>query len=867
MLGMVVFAGCSDSTSSDPNNGRLGVSVYVKEEAAATAALASPLAAAIAPPVDCTALGIGVMTVVVKDTGDTIRGSGDFACADHQGTVSAPQGSGYRVTVQGKPYQGGPVLWNGEVTGITVSANSEASVGIDRTFQQVAYRYPSCAALPAACSVTIGIGESQSVVDVLAPALLGLASLGAAINPASIAFFSGNPGQVLVERSGRITGVSPTGGTPVTITAQYPAGQTTSNNAVSVTVLNSGASSPPFVLAPAEPGNSSTGTALTITQLPNGSAGTFTLVARQGAAQPSITLQHNCQSIKGLTCEFVNTSGATITQITAGSNARFGLKVTAAGSSPTGTQPIKVTGTSTNPAYSATLNLAVNIFSKAVGGSLTAGGGTPFITKLDPIDPRTNKPEQVINQPVVITGGGFGAAKGTSTVTISGVPVSTIQSWSDTQINALVPPGAGTGDVVVTVEGTASEPKTLIVPWEQQNPNNVSLGGMGSLQSNVAPRLVGDGASGAIIVWQHLADHFGTIKAQHVNSAGIEKWQVGGVGVGSDDDLVPSIRITSDGTGGAIIAWSESQNPLARLGVHRLNGSGERLWDTNVDAENVRVNELELIPDGAGGAIMVWTKNTDIYAQRLNSLGVAQWPNGSPSSPVAITTAANDQLHPQLIGDGTGGAIIVWEDHRNSTEIYAQRIDSSGQRRWPSIGSLEGVRVSSGVNPKISGDGIIIWNTATFGLSLRAQRLNTDGGKVWKNDVAIADSLCNKGWSSTGDGVNGAIVVHCTLDDSTGFTFDGPPRVVRLTNEGTLVGIGSSSQGVPPQLTPDGVGGVILVGGGVQAQHVGTPSWTFTTAGTGTNPQVTGDETGGAIIVWERNSQIYAQGITATGKQ
>jgi hypothetical protein len=53
---------------------------------------------------------------------------------------------------------------------------------------------------------------------------------------------------------------------------------------------------------------------------------------------------------------------------------------------------------------------------------------------------------------VTITGTGFGASQTTSGVTFRGT-VANIQSWSDTQIVALVPVGSFSGSVNVTVGG------------------------------------------------------------------------------------------------------------------------------------------------------------------------------------------------------------------------------------------------------------------------------------------------------------------------------------------------------------------------------------------------------------------------------
>jgi IPT/TIG domain-containing protein len=78
-----------------------------------------------------------------------------------------------------------------------------------------------------------------------------------------------------------------------------------------------------------------------------------------------------------------------------------------------------------------------------------AGGSTgPSITSLAPAT-------GPVGTSVTITGANFGATQGTSTVKFNGT-VATVTSWSSTSIVALVPPGAATGSVTVTVGGQAS---------------------------------------------------------------------------------------------------------------------------------------------------------------------------------------------------------------------------------------------------------------------------------------------------------------------------------------------------------------------------------------------------------------------------
>jgi hypothetical protein len=69
-----------------------------------------------------------------------------------------------------------------------------------------------------------------------------------------------------------------------------------------------------------------------------------------------------------------------------------------------------------------------------------------------------------IGASITITGSGFGAtqAQGSSTITFNGTPA-TATSWSDISVDTSVPAGATTGNVVITVGGTQSNPLVFTV--------------------------------------------------------------------------------------------------------------------------------------------------------------------------------------------------------------------------------------------------------------------------------------------------------------------------------------------------------------------------------------------------------------------
>jgi hypothetical protein len=98
-----------------------------------------------------------------------------------------------------------------------------------------------------------------------------------------------------------------------------------------------------------------------------------------------------------------------------------------------------------------------------------------------------------------------------------------------------------------------------------------------------------------------------------------------------------------------------------------------------------------IITDGLGGSIIAWSdyrnggySQQNIYAQKIDVGGKALWTTDG----VAICTAPEFQVLPQLISDGADGAIVVWKDFRNNIDddIYAQRVDADGSVLWKTNG-------------------------------------------------------------------------------------------------------------------------------------------------------------------------------------
>jgi hypothetical protein len=139
------------------------------------------------------------------------------------------------------------------------------------------------------------------------------------------------------------------------------------------------------------------------------------------------------------------------------------------------------------------------------------------------------------------------------------------------------------------------------------------------------------------------------------------------------------------------------------------------------------VTSTDYICNGVNG-----TNGADVYAHRVNSAGTVQW----AADGVAIATAANDQRHLRLVPDGRGGALIAWHDFRSGNwDIYAQRVNGGGDREW--VLTLDGLPISAAAgtqgNPELISDGsggaIIAWrdNRSGTNTDIYAQAVSADG--------------------------------------------------------------------------------------------------------------------------------------------
>jgi len=286
------------------------------------------------------------------------------------------------------------------------------------------------------------------------------------------------------------------------------------------------------------------------------------------------------------------------------------------------------------------------------------------------------------------------------------------------------------------------------------------------------PRSCSDGEDGIMIVWSDYRTTRAKIYAQRIDGYGNSLWSQAGVEVSALSLDQSDYKIIPDGSGGAVIVWTNDPYGASDIYAQRIDGDGTLLWGAEgiaVCAANGQQYSSALVTDGTGGAIFAWADErgglgtADLYAQRIDASGNLLWTSGG----VLISGAAGRQEDPRLAGDNNGGAIAVWEDNRGSDQdIYARHIGANGIPSW--LGDGVPVCVLEGWQqyPRIAADGaggaIAVWTDprGTYS-SLYAQRLNwLDGAARWAvNGLLLSDSLQAEYYADIiPDGSGGAFV-------------------------------------------------------------------------------------------------------------
>jgi hypothetical protein len=379
------------------------------------------------------------------------------------------------------------------------------------------------------------------------------------------------------------------------------------------------------------------------------------------------------------------------------------------------------------------------------------------------------------------------------------------------------------------------------------------------------PVVASDGAGGAIVVWQDLRNPKINVFAQHVVASGEldPRWPVDGRALLGDPAALATAAggqtapaVVPDGAGGAIVAWQDNRDPLTAIDIYSQHVLASGVLDPKWPANGLPVTTARglqqtftMVSDGLGGAILAWQDGrsapgaSHIFAQHVLHDGFLD--TRSPADGIPVCIARGAQEFPVAVADGIGGAILAWQDTRDSTvtgfDVYAHHVTSEGvaDAAWPVNGravcTVTGDQGRAGITSDGLHGALIAWSDARI----------VGTAHIFAHHVLASGSL-DPVWPVGGRGIAGTNVLESR-----------------------------------PIAVPDGVGGAIVCWQGftvrlnVFAQHVKStgvvdPVWPAGGKALSTSKQtqdfaeIVTDGSGGAVIAWQDGIQIVTRHVLAS---
>jgi hypothetical protein len=379
-----------------------------------------------------------------------------------------------------------------------------------------------------------------------------------------------------------------------------------------------------------------------------------------------------------------------------------------------------------------------------------------------------------------------------------------------------------------------------------------------------------------------------------------------------------------DGQGNTVYTWSDTRNGDRDVYAQRINSSGVKTWNPSEPNGLLIVHFIDrqedpsVVATGFGTYIFIWNdfredaEKGDMYAQCVTDAGALLWNlNGVLVSKGNFDSPAQFRM----VADGTGGAILIWNDLRNgNADIFATRIDANGNIPSPWVvdplwfaGNV--VRVRGGSQSQITvdtdgwGGALVAWmddiDSLGFGRDIYIQRVAQNGALAWGPEGVV---VCN----ATGDqispklcpdGANGAFMVWQDYRfDTDGDLYyhhissSGQPDpnapygrvLVQRSNKQQEARIVKSEQNQAVIVWLDDFGHSLIFD--VYAQkinHLGAKLWTPLDSGVvvcdeptnQSEARLSADGAGNVVIVWmdarngneNQTDNIYTQKLNASG--
>jgi len=381
-------------------------------------------------------------------------------------------------------------------------------------------------------------------------------------------------------------------------------------------------------------------------------------------------------------------------------------------------------------------------------------------------------------------------------------------------------------------------------------------------------------------------------------------WTHNGIPVTATQSGQFNLNAIPDNSGGVIAAWIDYRRAHYDIYAMRLDGNGNRLWAPDgfaVALTDTFVDQIAMVPDGAGGAFFVFglfgdLSYIDVMTQHVTSAGAiaAGWPaNGRSTVPGGATGFG-------AVPTNDGSLLMGWTDLGDQLRVL--RLTGAGAiaSGWSAGGLAVGRAQNDGnINPAPdgAGGGYLCW---------------AESDSVMLTRVAAAGGIA-PGWTAAGTVVNSGFASYPFLGlaaspltggnimvawaDFRSFT-DPDIYAMRYDAAGTpgagwpatgVLALGGTGYQFFPEAVSDGAGGALIVcqttplsptgADSLIAQRVtgtGVLAAGWTAAGvtmardagkTGSEP--ISDGLGGVLVAWKAvrtmDDGIFAQRVSSSG--
>lgn len=303
---------------------------------------------------------------------------------------------------------------------------------------------------------------------------------------------------------------------------------------------------------------------------------------------------------------------------------------------------------------------------------------------------------------------------------------------------------AGLPALLLLLLPAAAPASTPVGVWSHDPLLNDAICALASTQHDA--RVAPDGAGGWVIGWiDARGGALPAIYVQRLNASGARLWATDGVLAFQSYGFLVDFEMAGDGQGGVFVATVDSHDSLYyHVYLQRVNAAGARVLGTGGVSAVTGTSSGQVAPtllNPEPGVAIVAFQDTrasggDIYAQRMTSAGALAW----GAAGAAVCAVDGGQAEPVAVADGSGGALVFWEDDRDAgatgTDIYGQRLTSAGAQQWTAGGAVvstaAGSQAAIAAAPDGSGGAIIAWEDArNGGLDIYAMRLNGAGTARW----------------------------------------------------------------------------------------------------------------------------------------